>query len=84
MVVLLNFLFVFCSKQNTENTLTGSVALCIRSERRFVFQVTPSRFRIVNVVAVVAVVDDDLRTQFFVVVSVVVETVNNHRSRIAS
>lgn len=51
MVVLLNFLFVFCNKQNTENTLTGSVALCIRSERRFVFQVTPSRFRIVNVVA---------------------------------
>lgn len=81
MVVLLNFLFVFCNKQNTQRTLTGSVALCIRSERRFVFQVTPSRFRIVNVVAVV---DDDLRTQFVVVVSVVVETVNNHRSRIAS
>lgn len=81
MVVLLNFLFVFCNKQNTQNTLTGSVALCIRSERRFVFQVTPSRFRIVNVVAVV---DDDLRTQFFVVASVVVETVNNHRSGIAS
>lgn len=51
MVVLLNFLFVFCNKQNTQRTLTGSVALCIRSERRFVFQVTPSRFRIVNVVA---------------------------------